>query len=170
MHKRKQRTKEKTLLNSTPMISLLCQKLTTEVQWCFFQSDLERPARNGNQCLLQLLCTCLTACMLFGLCLCVCACVLVCTWRQWESGVLFISNARAAIAQQINIEPHDILIPDDSHSIHCIAMESFCILDTNFFEPKLIPAIPSFKLCKFTWKRKRQSKSFKHRKNLDWMK
>ena len=77
---------------------------------------------------------CARACMLFGLCLCVCVCVLVCTWRQWESGVLFISNARAAIAQQINIfiEPHDILIPDDSHSMHCIGMESFYILDPNF--------------------------------------
>ena len=165
VHKRKQRNKEKIFLNATPVISLLCQKLTTEASSDFSNLTLKsQPEMGINACFNF----CARAWLL--VCFSVCACVLVCTWRQWESGVLFISNARAAIAQQINIEPHDILIPDDSHSIHCIAMESFYILDPNFFEPKLIPAIPSFKLCKFTWKMKRQSKSFKHCKNLDWIK
>ena len=77
-------------------------------------------------------------------CLCACLFVLVCTWRQWESGVLFISEARAVIAQQINLEPHDI---SWFLTIH-IALQwkaSICWIQT--FWPKADPATPPFKLC-----------------------
>ena len=74
--------------------------------------------------------------------------------------MLFISDARAVIAQQINIEPHDILIPDNSHFISFQWKASIFWIQT--LRHKAYPAIPSFKLCKFTCKRKGQFQSSKY--------